>query len=505
MTRNLQRKLAARKRQWLKLRRRAKPELGVAPVITASNIHYDLCERSRAVGCGGIGACHLMFRRLGLDTRLNEQLHLFKRHMPYFESDHVLNLIYNILAGGENLEDLELRRNDADYLKALGAHRIPDPTTAGDFLRRFSATDINVLLEVFNETRLQVWSKQPRGFFEHAVIDADGSVTPTGGECKRGMDMSYDGQWSYHPLVVSLANTAEPLYIVNRPGNRPSHEGVDEYFDRAIALVRKGGFQRVSLRGDTDFARTGKFDEWDAVGVTFTFGVDAMLNLKEIADTLPESAWKPLLRPERAIKTTPRARPENVKLQVVERRGYEHIRLAGESVAEFAYRPGKCRRDYRMVVVRKNLSMSKGCGEQREFWDDVRYFFYITNQRGTSPAEVVNFALGRCDQENLIAQLKSGVRALRAPSNTLESNWAYMVIAAGAWSAKAWFALLHPQNEYKTTLLRMEFKKFLVNLLLVPCQIVTHANKIIYRLLNWNPWTAVFLRGTEAIRSLCPE
>jgi len=506
VTKKLQRRLAARKRQWQKLRGRRRPELRAEPMMTARNIHYDLSDKTRAVHCGGVGALHLMFLRLGLVALLDEHLQLLKRHMPYHESDHVLSLIYNLLAGGENLEDLELLRNDEEYLKALGADRIPDPTTAGDFLRRFGAVYIDRLMEVFNEVRLRVWKKQPRAFFAHAVIDADGSLAPTDGECKQGMDISYDGQWGYHPMVVSLANTAEPLYIVNRSGNRPSHEGVDEYFDRAVALARRAGFEKVSLRGDTDFARTGKFDQWDAAGVGFAFGIDAMPKLVGIAENLPESAWSPLSRPARpAPQTEPRARPANVKLQVVVRRGYRHIRLAGEQVAEFDYRPGKCRRDYRVVVVRKNLSLSKGTEGQRELWDEIRFFFYITNERTLSAGELTAFALGRCDQENLIAQLKSGVKALRAPSNTLESNWAYMVIAAGAWSAKAWFALLHPQAKPKDELLRMEFKKFLRNLMLVPCQIVTQAKKLIYRLLSWNPWTEVFLRGAEAVRGLCPE
>jgi hypothetical protein len=473
-------------------------------MITASNIHYDIADKTQAVHCAGIGAIHMMFLRLGLQALINAQVRVFKRRMPYSESDHVLNIAFNILTGGENIEDIELLRNNETYLKALAAECIPDPTTAGDFLRRFDALKIDALMNVFNEVRLKVWAEQPSEFFEHAVIEADGSICGTDGECKKGMDISYDGQWGYHPLLVSLANTAEPLFIVNRPANRPSDEGVDEYFDRAIALARRAGFRKVSARGDTAFAHTGKFDGWDADGVRFAFGFDVMPNIKAIINALPAAGWKPLERPAKyAVKTEPRERPDNVKDEVVARRGYEHIRLDGEETAEFDYRPGKCGKKYRVVVVKKNLSMSKGCDEQREFWDDVRYFCYITNERKWTQAEVVLFANDRCDQENLIAQLKGGVKALRAPSNTLESNWAYMVIASLAWSAKAWFALLQPQSETKRPLLRMEFKKFLNNVLLLPCQIIHQGKKLIYRLLNWNPWTETLLRGMDAIRGLC--
>lgn len=478
------------------------------PMLAARNIHYEVAQRARGVSAGGIGAMHLLARRVGLDAAIDAKLHLLKRHLPYHESDHVLNIAYNILAGGTCLEDIERQRNDEAFLDALGAQRIPDPTTAGDFCRRFSEWHVKTLMEAINGVRLDVWKLQPAAFFEEAVIDADGTLAATYGECKEGMDISYKGQWGYHPLVVSLANTGEVLYLVNRSGNRPSHEGAAEWLDKAIALCRRGGFREVRLRGDTDFTQTGELDRWDADGVKFVFGIDAMPNLVKIADELPKTAWKRLIRPPKhRVRTQERTRPENVKEQIVKEREFKNIRLVAESVAEFEYRPGRCRKSYRIVVVRKNLSVEKG--EQRLF-DDVRYFFYITNDRLTPAEGIVPVANGRCNQENLIEQLKNGARAMEMPVGDLVSNWAYMVMASLAWTMKAWFALILPEGgrwgaKYKAqkeSLLRMEFRKFLNHLLLVPCQIIKTARRIVYRVLSWNPWLEVLLRGVDVLRGL---
>jgi hypothetical protein len=477
-------------------------------MFSAGNIHYELAGRARGLGPGGIGAMHLLALRTGLVEAIDRRLQLLKVHLPYHESDHVLNIAYNLLAGGTCLEDLEQWRHDEVYLDALGAQRIPDPTTAGDFCRRFEAVDVEILMDTINNARVKVWQQQPASFLEEAVIEGDGTMAETTGQCKQGMDINHKGQWGYHPLLISLANTAEPLYLVNRSGNRPSHEGAAARFDQAIALCQRAGFKRILLRGDTDFTQAKHLDGWHGAGVRFIFGIDAMPNLVEMAENLEKTVWKPLRRDAKyAVKTEPRERPVNVKEAIVRSREFENIRLQSEEVAELDYAPGRCRRSYRMVVVRKNLSIERG---ELALFDDVRYFFYLTNIRTTTASSIVRSANDRCDQENLIKQLKGGARALQMPVDNLVSNWAYMVMASLAWTLKAWFALLLPErgrwkrkhHQEKATVLRMGFKRFVNAFVRVPCQVVRTGRRWVYRLMAWNPWQHVFLRGVDALHAM---
>ena len=313
-------------------------------MMTASNIQYEIAERTRATAHGGIGAVHLLVRSLELDQAIDRHLGLLKIHLPYHDSDHVLNIAYNLLAGGTCLEHLELLRSDA------------------------------------------------------------------------------------------------------------------------------------------------------------------MQNLYELAGGLPPNAWKTLVRrAKHELKTRPRRRPENVKQPVVEARAFEDIRLTEEHVAEFRYRPVQCKHDYRIVVVWKDLEVYRG---QKRLFDDARCFFYITND-GEKPAEEIVFeANGRCNQENLLAQLKGDVRSLTAPVDNLLSNWAYMAMGSLAWSLKAWAALMLPaegrwqtrHREEKQKLLRMDFTTFRQAMMKVPAQILSTGRWIVYRLLAWNPWQHVFFRLLDQVR-----
>jgi len=471
---------------------------GESPMIRPGSVKYELADKQQAIAAGGIGTMLELTRRLELRKEINRAIPLFKLHLPYDEADHVFSIALNLLAGGSCLEHLEDRRCDEAYLNAVGAQRIPDPTTAGDFCRRFSTASVLQLMNAFNRVRVKVWKQQGDEFFDCAIIEADGTQIETSAEKKQGIGINYKGQWGYHPLVVTLANTREPLFIANRPGNRPSHEHSGFYFDLAVDRCRDAGFRKVVLRGDTDFALTENFDRWDDEGVEFVFGIDAMPKLVEIAENLGESAWKPMHRERPLRKPAARARAKRPreKEAIVVRNQYLNKTLVSEQIAEFDYQPGKCDRTYRVVVLRKEVHQTRG---QMRLFDKEEpvYFFYITNAEESSKPtrQVVIDANARCDQENNISQLKQC--ALSAPLNDLTSNWAYMVIASLAWNLKIWSGLMikpsgtakqkEEQAAIKNKLIGMDFSTFRDRVLMVPAQIIRRSRTLVYRLLSYRP------------------
>jgi hypothetical protein len=500
------RKLAAEARS---LRRRLSS--AVAPnfsgrVLGRANIVYELAERSKAVSHGGIGMVAELVKKVRLAEEVDSSLELLALHKPYYESDHVLNVAYNALCGGRTLDDIEARRGDQVFLDGIGAAALPDPTTAGDFCRRFDEASVMALQEAVNRARLRVWAAQPASFFSNtAVIDADATIVPTGAEAKGGINISYNGLWGYSALMVSFANTAEPLYLALHGANRPSHEGVVPLYDRATTLCRRAGFTDVLLRGDTDFSLTTEFDRWDDDGVRFVFGYNAWATMVERAGAVPDELYHELVaRAERAIKTAPRTKSVKVKDAIVRDRRYKVLRQKAEDVVSFSYRPAKCTRDYRVVALRKDLSVERG---DDVLFSEYRYFFYITNDRDMSNDQVVGHARQRCNQENLIAQLKGQVRALHAPLNTLVANWAYMAMASLAWSIKAWCALLLPisprwatqHHEQRRRLLTMDFRTFLATFIDIPCQVIKGARQVRWRILAWNAWLGAFFRLLDAL------
>ena len=486
-----------------------------APMFTMRTVRFEIADRTQATCFGGLGLIHPLAHQCGLVSAIDRRLQLLQFHFPYFESDHVLNIAYNALSGGRCLEDLELKRCDEAYLNLIGATRIPDPTTAGDFCRRFTTqARIDALHHAIDDARRIVWARQPHEFFERAIVDMDGHTVETTGECKQGMDLNYEGRWARreaenktgHPLLISLANTKEPLRIFNRPGNRPSHEGAAAYVDDSIAMLWASKWRSILLRGDTDFSQTEHLDRWDRGGVLFHFGYDATPNLKAIADELDESAWTKLDRPC-GVRLTDKRRqkPERVKEQIVVEREFKNIKLLSEDIAEFDYKPRACGQNYRMIVIRKNLSVEQG---ENMLYDDIRYFFYISNDRSASAVDIVFSCNDRCDQENLIEQLANGPRAFQAPVDNLMSNWAYMLMGSLAWTLKAWLALWLPESgrwkdrrrSEKYRLLKMEFRTFVNTMMRLPCQIVRTGRRIHCRVLSWNDSQPTFWRLVEALQ-----
>ena len=207
-------------------------------------LHLESDPRGEMTHYGGLILAQQFVRRFGVTKRLDDGLMLFKRHAPYHESDHVLALAYTLYADGTCLEDQAALQGSEAVRRLVGACRIPDPTTAGDFLRRFrTAQDIEQLSGVIDEVQEAVWSKLPgkmrrrRKKHEYALVDLDGHIKPLYGVQKEGADFSYNGRWSYQPLVVSLGGSGECLKVVNQPGSARSSDAAGKALKAVLPLV----------------------------------------------------------------------------------------------------------------------------------------------------------------------------------------------------------------------------------------------------------------------------
>ena len=437
-------------------------------VVRLPRLHLEVDSRSTVTAYGGLALAADVLRRFRVAEKIDARVHVLKLYLPYHESDHVLAQALNLYAGGTCIEDQAALQHDEGVKRLLGACRLPDPTTAGDFLRRFETRrnpgSLAGLRAAVDEAQEEVWGalagrrKRKRDW---AVVDLDGHTKELYGEQKEGADFDHRGRWSYNVLLASLAGTGECLAVRNRPGNQRSSEGAADVLADTLPRVGRR-FTKVLVRADSDFDRRDVREACETEGAFFAFVAREAANRLAWAEAIPESAWKPFrTRAHRerqghraAAGFVPRRKKRNRRRRRARERGYTNLQLVRQWVAEIPWTPAGSDKTYRMIIRRQLIEESEG---QESLFEFYRYRYVVTNlPRSWSAAEVIDATYQRCDQENVIEQMGSGLAMWRMPVAEFDGNCAWLEIGRLAWNLGKWIAQLALPPE----VVRWEWKRF---------------------------------------------
>ncbi len=462
----------------------------------------EIDQRSEVTPYGGLSLFNAFVRRLRIAEQLDDAVQLFKVHLPYHESDHILAIAANLFVGGTCLEDQANLQHSEAVRRMLGAVRIPDPTTAGDFLRRFDGPGLVALRHAHDELGRRVGRavRRRRGKLPLCTVDLDGHYKLLYGVQKEGADFNYKSQWSYHPLVASLAQTGECLAIRNRPGNVRSSDDAAGVLDGLLPQLRERG-ARVLVRGDSDFDRQDVRDACKKYGAYVAIVGREHTGRPETAKAIPEEAYRPF-RPRawRAVEERvrkrgfrARARKPNRRRKRAGERNYKELRLVEQQIAEVPYRPTGCPFTYRLIVRRQLIENHRG---QQHLFDEHRYRYVITDFPG--PAEdVIDETYQRCDQETLIQQLGAGLVAWRMPVAEFDGNSAWLEIARLAWNIAKWIALLALPEET----IRWEWKRFRLAFVYVAAQVLRRSRQVTVRMSASHRFHRLFATAHERLQT----
>lgn len=447
-------------------------------------LHLESDPRGEMTHYGGLVLAQQFVRQFRIAQRVDSALSLFKRHAPYHESDHVLALAYTLYADGRCLEDQAALQGSEAIRRLVGACRIPDPSTAGDFLRRFkSAQDLAQLSGVVDGIQEAVWSKLARARrrrkkHEFALVDLDGHIKPLYGVQKEGADFSYNRRWSYQPLVVSLGGSGECLKVVNQPGSARPSDAAAKALKEVLPQVKRH-FRNALVRGDTDFDRSDIFNAVMDEGAYFAICARVYANRAALAEAITEGNWKPFVpRAEREERSGSlrHGRTANWRRQKAAERGYRRLRTVKQWVSEIAYQPHGLDSACRMIVRRILIEESDGQGA---LFTHYRYRLVLSNlPRSYTPGQIIDLTYQRCDQENVIEQFGQGIAGWRMPVAEFMGNSAWLQIARLAWNLGKWIAQIALPRE----VVRWEWKRFRRHFVYIAAKVLKKGRRLVVRL-----------------------
>lgn len=458
-------------------------------VLSLRKLHLEQDTRPDVTVAGGLVLPLALLRRFEVPQLLDERVQVLKLHLPYHESDHILAQALMLYAGGTCLEDMTLLQQDPALLKMLGAVRTPDPTTSGDFLRRLGAEGkLEDLRGAVDEVQDRVWASPKRWRWSRrgkkkrplAVLHLDGHLKKLSGVTREGADFSYKGEWSFNILLATL-DDGECVGIRLRPGSVRSSTGAAELLDEILPRLLKW-HETVLVLADSDYDRADLRSACERHDCYFAFVGREHSNRPKLAAKCRD--WRPFrtrasreAKAKRAKKGHKRRRKKsNRRKKKARERGYTQLDLVKQEVAE-TEGPGGTR----LIVRRQSLDIEKGKYGQRELWHRYRFRYVVTNLPAHwSPEDIIDETYKRCDQENIIAGLGSGIAAWRMPVAQKRGNEAWLEIARLAWNLGKWVAQMALGKEVP----RWEWKRFRRAFVDIPVQVVHAARQLRVRILG---------------------
>jgi len=462
------------------------------PVIRAPKLQLSIDKRSVVTNHGGLALFLGFVRQFGVAQEIDASVSVLKKHMPYHESDHVLAQAATLFIGGTCIEDMATLQNSDAALRMFGACRLPDPTTGGDLLRRFDRREhpeaLPGLRHAVDTVQGKVWRKLARRGRRKkrerlAIVDIDGHTKRLYGVQKEGADFSHRGEWSYYPLVLTLSSVGEWLAVRNRPGCHRQAQGTAELLDVVLPRVTEH-FGETLVRADSEFDQTDIREACRKHGAHFAFVGRTFADRPGIAASIPEKRWTAFTpRAQRRAQSLakqrgyrPRRKKRDQRRRRARARHYKELHLAKQWIAEVPWTPPGANETYRLVIRRQLIEHRKG---QMFLCADYRYRYVVTDlPRSYSTQDVVDETYQRCDQENLIEQMGSGIAMWRMPVAEFDGNCAWLEIARLAWNIGKWIAQLALPGE----VVRWEWKRYRCAFVDAPAAVTKGGRRINVRL-----------------------
>jgi hypothetical protein len=360
--------------------------------------------------------------KLGIFKGL-ERCTVKKRNRGIPVGDFVMSLVYTLLAGGSHLSDLEELRSEAATRDHLYGLDVPAPTTASEYLAKFTTGHIKQLEGAIRDA-LRTAARMIGGDTP-ITLDLDSSIFPVFGYFKEGARYGYSKVKGLHPLLCFWAQKRLLVGVRLRSGNKTSAHGATSFLRECLS--RLPDRRTIRLRMDAGFYCRDIITYLLKKSIQFSISAKLTSALRRAIEGIGEKCWRPYPWED------------------------------GTEWTEIAYQPHGWPRSFRMIVKRTPFYQ----GDQRVIGEFL-YSPVITNHRGAAPS-ILKHHLARGGAENYIEEFKNGLGARLLPSGRFNANWAWLVIAQLAYNLAQWFKLLVlPAKEYHHQLKKLRLHWFCV-------------------------------------------